>query len=138
MTVSTSRLAFDDCFDLMDRTLEEPQGIRVRFPSFGAANYFRMRMHQARSLDREDNKLAYDKGERLYGRSIYDPIKATVEEQGKAWWLILKKYSIEGLHIESLGPVEDQSDEPDENFADSEPEMAETIETQEPIRMRRI
>lgn len=135
MTVSTSRLSFDDCFSLFDRVLEEPEGIRVKFPTFGAANYFRMRMHQARSLDREDNRLAYDKGDPLYARSIYDRIKGTIEKDGLVWWLYLQRYSIEGLHIESLATLDD--DNASEADA-SEPEMAETIETKQPVMMRRV
>lgn len=130
MTVATSRGSYEDCFDLMDQALDTRQGIRVRFPTNGSAMYFRMRLHKARTLDRDDNLVAYSKGDPLYGRSIYDPVVATIEKAGEHWWLYLKKYTVEGMHVEVLD--DEQSNDR------SEPEMAESIETKEPVTMRRV
>ena len=73
MSLNNSRRSYDDCFGLFDRALEADRGIRIEVDDIRAANYLRMRMHHARTIDRRDNKLIYpDPEDAMHGRSIYD------------------------------------------------------------------
>lgn len=72
MTLSTSKVAFDDCYALMDAALFDPKGIRCQFATLGKARYFRMRCHRARELDRAGNAKTYEPEHLLHGRSQYD------------------------------------------------------------------
>lgn len=72
MSLSTSRFAYNDIFDILERATEAKNGIRLCFASHDAAIHFRMRLNQARSIDREENLKLYKEGDPLYGRSVYD------------------------------------------------------------------
>ena len=52
MSLSNSRHAYLDCFALLDRALEDPRGIRAEVPSLANAIRLRLRIHQARAIDR--------------------------------------------------------------------------------------
>src|SRR6266702_8822129 len=78
MPTSTSRLAYGDCYDLLDKAVEDAKGMRVRFSTFAGAQAFRMRMYAARSVDREDNKGIYPKDHPMHGRSPYDVLLMSV------------------------------------------------------------
>ncbi|MDE2107155.1 MAG: hypothetical protein KGL39_58660, partial [Patescibacteria group bacterium] len=73
MSLPTSTLAYSQCYDVLDKALEDPLGVRMRMPSLTVALHFRMRCHQARKLDREKNADIYpDADNPLHGRSAYD------------------------------------------------------------------
>lgn len=111
MPVSNSRLSYSDCFTLFDKALEDSKGARYQVNkglTRGDAWQFRLRMHNARQIDRRDNKdLFPDPGEPLHGRSIYDPlliqIKQDVEEK---WWIYVVHTEIEAGDIEALSELE--------------------------------
>lgn len=109
MPVSNSRLSYGDCFALFERALADPKGARYQCPpgDFGQNQYFRMRMHQARSLDRIDNKTMYEIGDPLYGRSVYDVLIVQLKEdtEGK-WWTYVSHTGIDEGAIESLSEIE--------------------------------
>jgi hypothetical protein len=102
MSLSNSRLSYVDCFDLLNRALDEPRGIRVEVPSLDAAIYLRMRIHHARQIDRNENRSIYpDPGHYLHGRSIYDIFVIRVES-GPPAWLYLDKQKVEIGRVESI------------------------------------
>lgn len=110
MPVSNSRLSYTDCFTLFDRALDDKKGVRYQVnkgASRGDAWQFRLRMHNARQIDRKDNKELYEVGAPLYGRSIYDPlliqIKQDVEQK---WWIYVVHTEIDGDEIEALSELE--------------------------------
>lgn len=112
MPVSNSRLSYSDCFTLFEKALEDAKGARYQVSggeSRSDAWYFRLRMHNARQIDRKDNKELFELGDPLYGRSIYDPlliqIKQDVEEK---WWIYVVHTEIDGDQIESLSELEAQ------------------------------
>jgi hypothetical protein len=112
MAVSTSRIAFSDCFDLLEKAINDEKGIRIKFASYDDAFNFRLRIHKARQIDRIDNRGTYDTGHPLYGRSVYDQISCKIRSFNGGAWLKLEKITAREFEIESL------SDEP------SEPELA--------------
>lgn len=108
MAGSTSRLSYQDCFELYDKALAAAKGIRHRAGSKDAAMHLKSRLHYARSIDRKDNREVYDEGEPLYGRSAYDPITIRLRQHGGAWWLYLLRVDKIEYHTENIG--EDDGD----------------------------
>ena len=102
MSLSNSRLAYRDCFDLLDRALEEGRGIRIELASRANATTFRMRIHQARQLDRTDNTATYPADHHLYGCSIYDELVARIEELDGRVFLHLDKQKVDILGVEPI------------------------------------
>lgn len=105
MPVSSSLLSYSDCTALFDKALEDPKGARYQVADgdLGKSRYFAMRMHQARSLDRKENKGIYEPGDKLYGRSLYDPLIVQLKQdtEGK-WWVYVVHTEIDEAEIESL------------------------------------
>lgn len=114
MPVSNSRLSYSDCFTLFDKALDDSKGARYQVNgglTRGDAWQFRLRMHNARQIDRKDNRELFELGDPLYGRSIYDPlliqIKQDVEEK---WWIYVIHTEIDEGQIESLSELEAQAE----------------------------
>src|SRR5262245_66125607 len=111
MTASTSRLAYSDCFDLMDRAMDSRVGIRVPMrrkdsiiDNRGAAWQLRTRLHSARRIDRKDNTHIYEQGHPLYGRSRYDELCVRIYEENGTPYVYLEKRLIQEYQIEELSP----------------------------------
>lgn len=103
MSLSNSRLSYSDCYDLLDRAIEEPRGIRVEVPDLNAAVYLRMRIHHARTINRQENARIYkDPSEPLHGRSPYDVFVVRVEEANGLAWVYLDKQKVEIGRIEVI------------------------------------
>ena len=112
MVTSTSRLAYSDCFDLMDKAIADPKGIKVKFAKGEDAWHFRIRLHTARKIDRIDNKEVYEQGHPMHGRSVYDQLTMRIRKAEDHVWLRLERIDARVFEIESL-------DEPE-----GEPELA--------------
>ena len=124
MTTPTSRLAYQDCFDFMDRVLGSPKGLRAKFNDYGEAWSFRLRCHAARQIDRQDNKKNFTgpnpedgiDGHPLWGRSVYDDLKFKLKydpddrKKGFLDVVILSKLSYD---IEELGEPVDEPPTPE-------------------------
>lgn len=121
MSASTSRLSYSDCYDILDQAVANTQGIRVQVPDLGAGNNLRLRLHQARKLDREDNKETYPEGHKLHGRSIYDPLVNRLKEIRGKWWLYIEKMSAESLIIEPLGEENVFTETPNSDLREARP-----------------
>ena len=103
MSLSNSRKSYDDCFKLLDAALDEARGIRVEVASTDVANYLRMRIHHARSIDRSDNAKTYtDPDHPLHGRSEYDALVCRIEPANGHAWLWLDKQKVEIGRIERI------------------------------------
>ena len=102
MSLNNSRRSYDDCFGLFDRALEADRGIRIEVDDIRAANYLRMRMHHARTIDRRDNKLIYpDPEDAMHGRSIYDVFVIRIED-GEPAWVYLDKEKVTIGRVEEI------------------------------------
>ena len=103
MSLNNSRRSYDDCFSLFDRALEADRGIRVEVDDIRAANYLRMRMHHARTIDRRDNKLIYpDPEDAMHGRSIYDIFVIRIEDGEPKAWVYLDKEKVTIGRVEQI------------------------------------
>lgn len=114
MTQSSSRLAYDDCYDLMDRAMADEKGIRFRAKSLDDAMMRRGRLNGARRIDRLDNKDMYPRGDPLHGRSAYDQLSFLIREIEGDWWVICYKRSSEELEIIDLSSDDVDWDQPSE------------------------
>jgi hypothetical protein len=90
----------------MEKAIEDQKGIRVKFATEQDAWLYRLRLHNARKIDRKENEEIYEKGHAMHGRSVYDALIMRLRQasnNGKgAWWLRIEKISIDDLEIESL------------------------------------
>ncbi len=107
MTVSSSRSAYSDCYELLDQALETEQGIRVSAPTEGMGLSIVTRINYARVLDRqlmEQIHPEFDHPE--HGISVYDNlIVSRPREEGGAWWVYIRPKS-KAWKIEVLGAAE--------------------------------
>lgn len=116
MPVSSSRLSYSDCFTLFDKAYNDTKGCRFQVKPSGAdgRNYgdcyhFRLRMHQARAIDRKDNRALYpDPSEPLHGRSIYDSLVIQIKgpDSEGMHWIYVSHTEIDVNDIESLSELE--------------------------------
>ncbi len=109
MALPDSRLAYEDCFKILERALESTKGIRVRFADRGTALRFRTRLHYARNIDRSDNRQNFERGHPMFGKSLYDVI--TVRDpvkDDKTIWLYIEKLDGNELEIEELEDVQQE------------------------------
>lgn len=107
MTLSNSRLAFKDCYELFELAMSDPKGVKVRFDKQNDALHFRHRMHQARKLDREDNKRVHPADSPMHGLSEFDKITVRIERDEHGHWLRLTKIEAQAFDIVSLSEEED-------------------------------
>ena len=102
MSMSNTRLSYDDCFELWDKA-KEAKGIRIKYASLEEAERTRARLHYARIIDRKDNEKMYTPNEPLHGRSVYDPFMIQIRQDTEDfYWVYIKPVSSDVLEIEEL------------------------------------
>jgi hypothetical protein len=103
MVASSSRLAYSDCFDLMEKAIADPKGIQIKFAKYEDAHHFRLRLHSSRKIDRKDNMILYGEDHPMYGRSVYDQLTMRIRKLGDdSAWLRLERIDAREFEIESL------------------------------------
>lgn len=116
MPVSSSRLSYSDCETLFEKALADLKGCRYQVivdgleGDFGKTKYFVMRMHQFRALDRQDNRVIFNPGDPMYGRSVYDSmiVRIKADTEGK-FWVYVVHTEIAESEIESLSELEQEA-----------------------------
>ena len=101
MTVSHSKSAYNDCYDLFDRATDSSIGIRVSCETRGMANNLRTRLHYARKLNREQAKEIFPDDHPDHGKSAYDPLVVRVHHDGDGWWVYIEPRMVQG-EVEEL------------------------------------
>jgi hypothetical protein len=111
MAINTSRLAYQDCYDLMEKAISDdyPTGLRIKFATWNEANHFRQRIHNARYVDRHDNVEAYPAGHVMHGRSVYDILNCRIRQLVDGVWLRLERVDARKFEIEPLESPEAQA-----------------------------
>lgn len=89
MSITNSRTAYEDCYELLDRALASENGTRVQLPDPNSANAFRARLHYARKLDRDDSKSRLPPDSPDYGKSDYDRLVVTLDGE----WVYIRPLS---------------------------------------------
>lgn len=124
MALSNSRLSYTDCYELMEKAINDPVGVRVKVADRSAAAYFRARIHKARTVDRSDNAKAYEPTMPLHNASVYDQLNVTMRYIDGSWYVYLKSIANNALAVESLSQLP----------PDPAPELSDPQET----KLRRI
>lgn len=109
MPAPTTRLAYTAIYDIFAKALEDPKGIRMQLPDYNTAVHMRMRMHKARSIDREDSLKLYSPEDRRHGVSVYDGLQLRIRtDTDNETWLY-----IEPRTADIIGDIEYLSDNED-------------------------
>lgn len=108
MSISTSRLSYADCYELMDRAVADAKGVRIFIGSEDKATHFRMRCHTARQINRRDNEKIYPVGQPMHGASPYDALTFRIREDDEGqYWVYAEKSELDPGDIEPLSEMED-------------------------------
>lgn len=102
MVASNSRLAYADCFGILEQAIADSKGIRVRFASVEQAKLFRLRLHNARKIDRKENTVIHGEDHQMAGKSIYDGLVMRIRSDRDQCWLRVEKLDAMVYDVESL------------------------------------
>lgn len=112
MPLPKSLQSYQDCLDAMDKAMADPMGVRVKVEDFNKGHRLRMRMHQARNLDRQSNAKIYEEGHAMHGASVYDPLVVTIRTVGDQHYVYITPGGVRAEEVESLSEVGDHQTEP--------------------------
>jgi hypothetical protein len=114
MSLPKTLLAYSDCISYFDSALQYSVGVRLPVSDLGAAYNLRMRLNNARKLDRENNARMYPPGHPMHGVSQYDKITARIKSEEGQHYLYLERNDVESITPEGLGePLAVEEDEVD-------------------------
>lgn len=91
MSLPTSRNAYLDCQEYLDRAMSETKGARVKVTSYDVGIRLRMRMHQLRAVLRKDTQLIYEPGDPQFDVTPYDALTISVTQIKNQWYVVMKK-----------------------------------------------
>jgi len=107
VTFSNSRQAYQDCYTIFDKALDDPVGVRVAMPDEKAARWMRNRLHRARLIHRQDNAELYDQGHPMHNASPFDVLVVRIKEDTEGGtWLYIERGGIDLTTVESLADME--------------------------------
>lgn len=107
MTISNHYGAYLDCYKLLDAAIEDMKGLRVQVADDGAAIHLRMRLHRARTLDREHNMKVYDEDKPMYNASVYDKLIVRIREIDDTTWVYIEQQGLSLGAMERLSEIEE-------------------------------
>lgn len=102
MSLPTSAISYPDCYHFLDAAMADAVGARRRMDDHDSASYFRMRCHQARKINREDNAKTYPAEHQMHGRSHYDLLMLTIYSEGTNTYVQAAKTTIPEEDIEGI------------------------------------
>lgn len=108
MTNPTSRIAYTQYFEVFDKALSSPKGVRLAFTNRSSAMFYVARLHAARDIDRKSNISTYDKGHPLHGCSGYDILvcrQPRLSDDGQ-WWVYVERNDQIKPFIEDIPEVD--------------------------------
>ncbi len=121
MAISKSHLAYADCYSVMDDALADEAGARISLPNEGAARFFRMRCHQARTLDRQQSYDVYADDHPMHGASLYDKLIVRLRQIDGVWWVYFEQSNVIPGKVEALSGL-------------PAPEVQQSLPAPEPMR----
>lgn len=119
MTTPVSRMAYEECYDILDRAMESERGIQILYDKKGDALHFRVMLCAARDQDRKNNGRVYQPGDPLYRQTLYSKLRIRMpifDEERNKWVLRLGKDVIEDMEIEEIPAPERAVIEPNEKL----------------------
>lgn len=98
MPISSSRGSYLDCYEIFDRAMDTKSGVKVPCKDHDAAMFLRMRLHQARAINRKDNKQVYDPDHPMFNASPYDIFTVQLANEDGKFFVLLKRAAVpEGI-----------------------------------------
>jgi hypothetical protein len=104
-----SKLAYADCYELLDRAMESERGIQRLFVDKGEAMNYRMRLQKARDEDRKQSRLVYQPGDPLYNTTEYAALTVrmpSLDHERQRWVVRIEKRLVGEMEIEEIPPPE--------------------------------
>lgn len=109
MTLPTSRLAYTEYYEIWERALADPAGIRLRLADYDSCIFHRTRLHYSRTLQKAESRDLYEPGDPQYNVSPYDRYQCLIRPSpdGEAFNLLIvpRTFGLIG-EIESLAGTE--------------------------------
>lgn len=105
MATPVSRLAYAECYEVLDRALESERGIIRLFFDKGQAMNFRTRVQKARDYDRKQSMLIYQPTDPLYGQTIYAALTIRMpayDKERERWMVRIEKNLVSDMEIEEI------------------------------------
>jgi hypothetical protein len=93
----------------MDAALDDPVGVRLQVPDLDAAYNLRLRLNQARKLDRDQNKKIHEPDSPMHGRSEYDRLVFRIKAVNGQRFLYVEQTLAIAPKIEPLATVKDKA-----------------------------
>lgn len=113
MALPSSPQAYPDCYDFLEKCIDDIVGARKPFRDRGLAMEFRQRCYYFRTLTQRQNRSIYPPDDKRHGTSDYDEIRMTIETSEDGWfWVYGKKMSININDVESLSEIENDNETP--------------------------
>ena len=112
MSLPTSIDAYDAELDYFQQAFDDPDGIRLSFTTYGEANLFVMRMHQARALQRQLHRRLYTSDDPKHGRSEFDRlmVRQPRYDDVQHGWVYIERSNARVVSVESLGQLSEAPD----------------------------
>ena len=115
MPISNSPLAYEDCYEALNRALEDARGVRLKVNSRANAEFLRMRLNMARVINRDQNTKTYDSDHPMHGRSEYDKLMFRIKEikNGSEVKVYVYLEQVATFHpeVEELSTLENEGEE---------------------------
>ncbi len=97
MSLSPSRAAYEDCFELLERALAAKGGIRVSAERIGEAHQLLSRLNYARVMARQESREIYTPDHPKHGISPYDTLIVRMpREEDERWWIYIEPRRVVG------------------------------------------
>ena len=104
MALPETMAAYDDCYSLYEAAQADGRGARALLPTYGEALMMRMRLNQARVLERRESARLYERTDHRHGKSENDKFKVTIREsvEGDGWWVYIEVWTLNCITVEGL------------------------------------
>ena len=109
MSLPTQLGAYGDCISYFSRAAANRLGTRIHCHNWTAAQYLRMRLHQARVLLRRESRRMFPPDHPAFDKSEFDYLVCRLlvaAESDGTWWVYIER------HGQTVLAIEDLSDEP--------------------------
>lgn len=114
MSLPKSSQAYHDCHDIYDKAIASidngGNGVRLKMADYGDANYMRMRMNQARVINRRDNSEVFNPGDPLYQASVWDALVLRIKKIDDQHYLYVEPAGISTDGVEEI-PANDDAEQ---------------------------
>jgi hypothetical protein len=105
MGTTDSRIAYDDCYAILDEACESPNGVRYLVDTYGKATHLVTRLNYARTLARRLATTVWGVGHQKAGVSAYDTLNVCRPRDagnGRWWVYVERRETIDKSKLERL------------------------------------